>query len=72
MQNAIDIQNRIFDKIKQLLPTNTSFVDELAIVLDISNDSAYRRIRGEKLLSIEELLKVGTNYHISFEFVAAK
>ncbi len=67
MKNAIDIQDRIFEKIKQLLPANTSFVDELAIALDISNDSAYRRIRGEKLLSIEELLKLGTAYHISFD-----
>ncbi len=67
MKNAIDIQNRVFEKIKELLPANTSFVDELAIVLDISNDSAYRRIRGEKLLSIEELLKLGTSYNISFD-----
>jgi len=67
MKTAIDIQDRIFEKIKQLLPANTSFVDELAIQLDISNDSAYRRIRGEKLLSIEELLKLGTAYNISFD-----
>lgn len=67
MQNAIDIQDRIFEKIKQFLPSNASFVDELAIALDISNDSAYRRIRGEKLLSIEELLKLGTSYNISFD-----
>lgn len=67
MKNAIDIQDRIFEKIKQLLPAKMSFVDELALQLDISNDSAYRRIRGEKLLSIEELLKLGTAYHISFD-----
>lgn len=67
MPSPIEIQNRIFDKIKDLLPDNTSFVDELAIELGISNDSAYRRIRGEKLLSIEELLKLGSAYHISFD-----
>ncbi len=67
MPNAIDIQDRIFEKIKHLLPEDTSFVDELALQLGISNDSAYRRIRGEKLLSIEELLKLGTAYHISFD-----
>jgi len=67
MPNAIEIQDRIFEKIKQLLPAKTSFVDELALQLGISNDSAYRRIRGEKLLSIEELLKLGTAYHISFD-----
>ncbi len=67
MKNAIDIQDRVFEKIKQVLPPDISFVDELAIQLNISNDSAYRRIRGEKLLSIEELLKLGTAYHISFD-----
>ncbi len=67
MPNAIDIQDRIFEKIKHLLPEDTSFVDELALQLNISNDSAYRRIRGEKLLSIEELLTLGTTYHISFD-----
>lgn len=67
MKNAIDIQDRIFEKIKQLLPANASFVDELALTLGISNDSAYRRIRGEKLLSIEGLLKLGTSYNISFD-----
>ncbi len=67
MPNAIEIQNRIFEKIKQLLPAETAFVDELALQLGISNDSAYRRIRGEKFLSIEELLKLGTAYHISFD-----
>jgi len=67
METSTEIQFRIFEKIKQLLPANISFVDELAIQLNISNDSAYRRIRGEKLLSIEELLRLGTAYHISFD-----
>jgi len=67
MPSPIEIQNRIFEKIKDMLPAKTSFVDELALQLDISNDSAYRRIRGEKELSIGELLKLGTAYHISFD-----
>ncbi|MCB0504295.1 MAG: hypothetical protein KDC58_02220 [Cyclobacteriaceae bacterium] len=62
-----EIQNRIFERIKQQLPSSTSFVDELAFQLDISNDSAYRRIRGEKMLTLEELIKLGEAYHISFD-----
>lgn len=62
-----EIQNNIFERIKQLLPSSTSFVDELAFQLDISNDSAYRRIRGEKMLTLEELIKLGEAYHISFD-----
>lgn len=64
---AFDIQNRIFERIKQQLPSSVSFVDELAFQLDISNDSAYRRIRGEKMLTLEELAKLGTAYHLSFD-----
>ncbi len=67
MQKAVEIQNRIFEKIKRLLPENTSFVDELAFKLNISTDSAYRRLRGEKLMSIEELLTLGLAYNISFD-----
>lgn len=63
----LDIQNNIFERIKQLLPSSTSFVDELAFRLDISNDSAYRRIRGEKMLTLEELIKLSRAYHISFD-----
>lgn len=62
-----EIQNRIFERIKQQLPSSTSFVDELAFQLNISNDSAYRRIRGEKMLTLEELIKLGEAYHISFD-----
>ena len=67
METSREIQFRIFERIKQVLPSSISFVDELAIQLNISNDSAYRRIRGEKLLSIEELHRLGTAYHISFD-----
>ena len=43
-----------FNHIKTKIPPYLSFVDEVAEDLSISNDSAYRRIRGEKPLSLEE------------------
>ncbi len=45
------LQINLFNHIKSVMPSNLSFVDEIADVLDISNDSAYRRIRGEKQVS---------------------
>ena len=53
-----DAQLRFFQHIKSALPPNISFVDEIAGLLDISNDSAYRRIRADKPISFEELQKL--------------
>ncbi len=42
-------------------------VDEVAEVLNISNDSAYRRIRGEKPISLEEMQKLASRFKISLD-----
>jgi hypothetical protein len=42
-------------------------VHEIAELLEISYDSAYRRIRGEKELSLEELVRLGANFDISVD-----
>lgn len=54
-------------QIKALLPTQLSFTDEIASVLNISRDSAYRRIRGEKPISFEDIRKLSTTYKISVD-----
>jgi predicted DNA-binding protein YlxM (UPF0122 family) len=43
MESA-DIQQLFFQKIKDNMPAHLSFVDEIAELLNISNDSVYRRI----------------------------
>jgi hypothetical protein len=42
-------------------------VDEVAEVLNISNDSAYRRIRGEKPIALEEIKKLCIHFKISLD-----
>jgi hypothetical protein len=42
-------------------------VDEVAELLSISNDSAYRRIRGEKAIAFEELQVLCSHYNISLD-----
>ncbi|MFC4723386.1 hypothetical protein ACFO5O_13710 [Geojedonia litorea] len=44
---------------------NTSFVDEIASVLDIGYDAAYRRINLKTSLSLEESVKLAKHYKIS-------
>ena len=60
-------QLQFFQHIKSILPEHISLVDEIAGLLDISNDSAYRRIRGEKQISLDEMQKLAVHYKISID-----
>ena len=65
--NQPGVQQIFFQHIKSNLATHLSLVDEIADQLNISNDSAYRRIRGEKPLSFEEIKTLCAHYHISLD-----
>lgn len=60
-------QSLFLKRINDVLGTSTSLVHELSEVLGISNDSAYRRMRGETLLSIDEIIKLCDHFNISFD-----
>lgn len=62
-----NIQVLFFQQIKSLLPSHVSMVDAIADLLNISNDSAYRRIRNEKQISLEEMQKLASHYKISLD-----
>jgi plasmid maintenance system antidote protein VapI len=62
-----DIQGNFFKQIKQNLPAHLSLADEVAALLNISQDSAYRRIRGEKSLALDEIQLLATHYKISLD-----
>ncbi|MES2890720.1 MAG: hypothetical protein V4725_01875 [Bacteroidota bacterium] len=62
--STIDVQQLFFQQLKSKLPAHLALVDEIAEFLNISNDSAYRRIRGEKSISFEELQKLCVKYNI--------
>jgi hypothetical protein len=66
MESA-NTQVLFFGYIKNGLPPHLSLVDEIAALLNISNDSAYRRIRGEKPISFEELQILCSHYKISLD-----
>ena len=51
-------QQLLFQQIRDKLPPHISLVDEMEDLLEISQDSAYRRIRGEKELSFGEMQKL--------------
>jgi len=65
--NAADLQIAFFKHIKNLLPPHMAMVDIIADQLNISNDSAYRRIRGEKHLTFDEIQILAAYFKISLD-----
>ncbi|RFP65111.1 hypothetical protein D0N36_10535 [Hymenobacter lapidiphilus] len=65
--NPTTTQSQFFQLVKSQLPPHKALVDEVANLLGISNDSAYRRIRGDKPLAIDELGKLAAHFHISLD-----
>ena len=69
MMNATDLQQQLFGVLKNALPPHISLADELMTMFDVSADSAYRRIRGEKPLSLSELKQICEKFHLSLDQV---
>jgi hypothetical protein len=65
--NAIELQTAFFKKIKDQLPQHMALVDIVAEQLNISNDSAYRRIRAEKHLTFDEIQVLAAHFKISLD-----
>src|SRR5579871_168430 len=65
--NAVGVQQLFFQHVKNSLLPHLSLVDEVADLLNISNDSAYRRIRGEKSIDFEEIQKLSSHFKISLD-----
>ncbi len=59
------MQELFISHLKARSQDNTSFVDEVASVLDIGYDAAYRRINLKTSLSLEESIQLAKHYKIS-------
>lgn len=66
---ASAIQNIFFESIRKNLPQNLSLAEALSDALGISSDSAYRRIRGDTMLSLEEIQALSNYFKISVDQV---
>ncbi|WP_111669565.1 hypothetical protein [Algoriphagus litoralis] len=67
MTLSSSIQALFFNSLKSTIPSYSSLVDEVAETLNVSLDSAYRRIRGEKLLDFEELRILCQRFNVSLD-----
>lgn len=68
----MSIQKELFYQIKKRLPDHLSMVDEIAELFNVSNDSAYRRIRGDTSMSFEEIGLLSKRFNISIDSVLGK
>lgn len=67
MQVTADVQITFIQLLKDRLPAHLSLVDELADLLGLSADSAYRRMRGETPLSLNEAFLLAGHFNVSLD-----
>lgn len=65
--NISETQDFLFQRIKELLPADISLVDRISEILNLSNDSAYRRIRGETPLVLDEAKLLCDHFNLSLD-----
>lgn len=62
-----ELQQQLFHQLKDVMPPHLSMVDDLCELLELSPDSVYRRIRGEKPLTLNELKTICQHYKLSLD-----
>ena len=67
--SATTSQDFLFQHIKEILPGHVSMVDAVSEILHLSSDSAYRRIRGETPLILDEAKELCDHFHLSLDQV---
>ena len=65
-----ELQHLLFERIKQRLGSHLSLVNEIADVLNLSNDSAYRRLRGETAISLDEAAALAKQFGIPLQDIS--
>jgi len=63
----MNTQEQFFRRLKPIVSPYSSLAAEVAITLNVSLDSAYRRIRGEKLLDFDEISLLCQGFNISID-----
>src|SRR4030095_12482950 len=62
-------QEFLFRRIKEILPPDMPMVDSIASILHITADSAYRRIRGETPLVLDEARELCNYFKLSLDHI---
>lgn len=62
-----ELQQELFSTLRKKVDKSRSVVDEIASLLEISTDSAYRRMRGEITVSFHELYLLCKHFQVSLD-----
>jgi plasmid maintenance system antidote protein VapI len=68
-KSVSEIQEHFISRFRQVLPPGIGMAEEMADLLEVSIDSAYRRIRGETELTLDEIYRISKHYAISIDEV---
>lgn len=68
--NSRRFQLLFLEKLKEQIGEKHTLVDVITDILDISKDSAYRRMRGDSVLSFDETVKLANHHRVSLSSVA--
>ncbi len=60
-------QKILFEQVAEKLPSHSSLVYELSELLNVSTDSAYRRLRGQTSVSLEEAVIIARKFSLSLD-----
>jgi transcriptional regulator with XRE-family HTH domain len=63
----MQIQDVFIKKLKESVSSNVSLPEELADLLKVSTDSAYRRLRGETEFTLKEVYTLSKHFNISVD-----
>jgi hypothetical protein len=63
------IQEQFVQRLRTMLPPGIGLAEEIAGILGVSVDSAYRRLRGETELTIDEIFRITRKYPVSIDQV---
>ncbi len=67
MTTTHTVQDHLFLRIREMLPPTVSLADAVSDILHVSSDSAYRRIRGETPLVLEEAALLCKHFNLSLD-----
>lgn len=67
MSDQFSVQEDFIRLLRNMVPSGVQLVAEVGTALSLSNDSVYRRLRGETEFSLSEMVKLCNYFHISFD-----
>ncbi|WP_375241229.1 hypothetical protein [Polaribacter sp.] len=65
-------EERLFKLIRENLPKNVSLIEDVASVLDVNYDAAYRRIKGKTALTLNEALVLSKHYNLDLKNLSSE